>query len=225
MTFKTGESAVSPVVGVMLMLVITIIIAAVVGMSASNFVGNVASSPMTQINYIGSVQGNDFENGFLGEVGLLFENAGGENIVLSNLELTLKENTRGVVNETVITFNDAPSTEISGILTPGEARLSISPSSMKVDYRMKKIGVTLSRGKNPGYQTIEPGDRFIIYADRIIQSTTSKYSLLYMTAVRDGTYSEGFFSIGPGTLYTIKDTLTGNVIASGDLSGKVYDYI
>jgi len=218
MKSKNKESGVSPVVGVMLMLVVTIIIAAVVGMVASNYVGSTEASPMTRINYLGSVQGNDFENGFLGEVGLLFENAGGENIVLTNLELTLQENTRGVVNETTITFNDAPSTAISGILTPGEARLS-------VDYRMKKVGVITRNAKLLAYQTIEPGDRFIIYADRIIQSDTSKYSQLYMAATRDGTYSEGFFEIGPGTVYTIKDTSTGNVIASGDLSGKVYDYI
>lgn len=225
MKSKNNESGVSPVIGVMLMLVVTIIIAAVVGMVAANYVGNTESSPMTTINYLGSVQGNDFENGFLGEVGLLFENAGGDNIVLPNLELTLKENVRGVVNETVITFNDAPSTAISGIKTPGEARLSITPTAKKVDYRMKKIGVTMANGKGLAYQTIEPGDRFIIYADRIIRGSTSKYSQLYMVATRDGTYSEGFFEIGPGTVYIIKDTSTGNVIASGDLSGKVYNYI
>ena len=225
MKSKNKESGVSPVVGVMLMLVVTIIIAAVVGMVASNYVGSTEASPMTRINYLGSVQGNDFENGFLGEVGLLFENAGGENIVLTNLEITLQENTRGVVNETTITFNDAPSTAISGILTPGEARLSTTPSAKKVDYRMKKVGVTMSYGKRLAYQTIEPGDRFIIYADRIIQSDTSKYSQLYMVATRNGTYSEGFSENGPGTVYTLKDTSTGNVIASGDLSGKVYDYI
>ncbi len=78
MKSKNKESGFSPVVGVMLMLVVTIIIAAVVGMVASNYVGSTESSPMTRINYLGSVQGNDFENGFLGEFGLLFENAGGE---------------------------------------------------------------------------------------------------------------------------------------------------
>lgn len=104
------ENAVSPVVGVMLMLVVAIIIAAVVSGFAGNIVSNTEKTPKVQIQYVGVIAGNiSSDLGDLGEVGLVFEHKGGDAISLFDLQIDLKENIRTGGNESTISYNDVPS--------------------------------------------------------------------------------------------------------------------
>ncbi|MDD3069443.1 MAG: type IV pilin N-terminal domain-containing protein [Bacilli bacterium] len=214
------ESAVSPVIGVMLMLVVTILISAVVAGFASNLASETDASPIAQIQYVGVIEGNiPSDTGYLGEVGLVFEHKGGKQISLFDLQLDLKEDIRTGGNETTIAYTDIPSDTCKNHLAPGESRLSSD-----ISYRMKKIGVNANPASQ-GNVLINPGDRFIVYADRII-STLNSYDSVYFIAERGGAvaYSEGEFQLGPKTLFTLTDIKSGSVISSGDLTGQILDY-
>ena len=77
------DDAVSPVVGVMLMLVIVVIIAAVVSGFAGNILSTTEKAPQAQIQYVGVMAGNlSSEEGGIGEIGLVFEHKGGEEFSL-----------------------------------------------------------------------------------------------------------------------------------------------
>jgi len=219
---STEENAVSPVVGVMLMIVITVIIAAVVSGFAGNMVSNTEKTPQAQIQYVGVMAGNLSSSlGDLGEIGLVFEHKGGEEISLFNLQLDLKENIRTGGNEVTVAYNDAPAAIYKNIQKPGESRLSDT-----VKTRMKKIGILSTAVATQGNTLIKPGDRFIIFADRIIAVQGSSYNHIYLIADRGGNaaYSEGEFELSAKTLYSLTDTKSGASISSGDLSGRTLDY-
>lgn len=215
------ENAVSPVVGVMLMLVIVVIIAAVVSGFAGNILSTTEKAPQAQIQYVGVMAGNlSSDEGGLGEVGLVFEHKGGEELSLFNLQLDLKENIRTGGNETTIAYNDAPSATYKNNPVPGESRLSDT-----IETRMKKIGVSSSAVATPGNTLIKPGDRFIVFADRIIAVSGSSYNHVYLIADRGGStaYSEGEFELGPKTQYSLIDTKSGSILSTGDLAGRILD--
>lgn len=214
------DDAVSPIVGVMLLIVITVVIAGVVAMVASGYTSSVEKSPVGVINYLGSVQGNNFDEGYCGEIGLLFEYPGGESFKLSEITFTLSSEAHTLSDEVTFSLWDAP--EMDNHMEPGKAKLLAT----SLDYRFKKIGVTVSNGKKEANQMIVPGDRFIVYVDTIEQVPGGRYNKAIVDVKRDGdTYSYGEFELGSGTKYTFKDTKTGNVIASGNLIGKTYQTI
>lgn len=215
------DSAVSPVVGVMLMIVVTVVIAAVVGIAASGSVGDTEKSPVVNIDYLGSVQGNDFVNGYSGEIGLLFELTGGDKFHFQDITLTLTQNKRGVSEEVTIAMFDDPKATVKNP-EPGFAKLYDSA----LNYRFKKVGVTTANGKLFGNQEVHPGERFIVYVDKIEFCEGASCNKAHVIITRDGVaYSEGVFDLNAGTQYQIKDTKTGNVIASGNLVGKIFTKI
>ena len=84
------EDAVSPVVGVMLMLVVTIIIAAVVSAFGTGMIGDTPSSKPTTVDYIGIASGGtdtQIDDGF---VGLIFEVTAGS-LDLEDLILRIRQ--------------------------------------------------------------------------------------------------------------------------------------
>lgn len=220
---KRKDDAISPVVGVMLMLVVVIIMAAVVSAFASNVASNTESAPIAQIRYVGVIEG-DISNasGYVGEVGLVFEHKGGEEISLHNLQIGFKENIRTGGEEAVISYADSPITSLQGSSVRGESRLNSG-----ITYRMKKIGVTGTAVQitTQGNSIIKPGERFIVYTDRIMMASSSAYDKFYVGADRGGgaLYSEGTFELGPKTSFSLIDLNSGGVIASGDLQGSVLD--
>lgn len=232
---KINEDAVSPVVGVMLMVVVTVVVAAVVAMFASGFTTGTDTAPAAKLTYLGSVQGNNFEDGCTGEIGLLFEHEGGDRVVFTDMEFSLVENKRGLVNEVTFTMYDLNSSDVvsNSEAVPGSAILypnsKISSDADKMTYRFKKIDSTIANGQKVQGQTVETGERFIVYVDEIIQNTASKYNTAVVHINRYGPgeayYSDGEFEIGTGTIWSIKDTKSGKVIASGTLDGKVYERI
>lgn len=214
MVNRGNDDAVSPVIGVMLMVVVTIIIAATVSIFSTGFVSETHTAPQTQVEYVGVLAGQEGE---LGEIGLVFENKGGETLLLSDLELLLKSTMSK--NETSIAYTDAPSSKYFGVSVPGEARLSIDFPS-----RMKKIGVTGS-ATTVANSRVKAGDRFVIHADRYFSKDESKHGWVMYVADRErleGTpYSSDEFEVSSRTAYTLIDKNTGATIASGTLVGSV----
>jgi len=213
------DDAVSPVIGVMLMVVVTIIIAATVSVFSTGFVSETHTAPQTQIEYVGVLTG---PIGGLGEIGLVFENKGGETLLLSDLEFTLKSTLSGG-DEASIAYTDAPSSTYRGTPVPDEARLSSA-----FTYRMKKIGVAdtanAATATNVANSQIKAGDRFVIHADRYFSKDESKYGWVMYVADRGMTgapYSSGEFEVSSKTTYTLVDKNTGTVISSGTLVGSV----
>jgi len=211
---ERNDDAVSPVIGVMLMIVVTIIIAAAVSVFSTAFVSDTDTAPGAQVGYVGVMAG---QSGGLGEIGLVFENKGGDALLLSDVELHLRSTLSGG-DEVSISYTDAPSSTYIGIIEPNEARLSSSLSKT----RMKKIGAGTS---NPVEAArVKAGDRFVIYADRYIDDGTSTYGRIAYVADRDTPgmpYTSGEFEVSSRTTYTLSDTNTGAVISSGTLVGSV----
>jgi len=94
------DSAVSPVVGVMLMLVVTIIIAAVVSGFAGGLVGENKKAPQASIKVspvIEFIQDtnpsnwvSDYPVGFTARNGLLFEHTGGDGFALADIAIQIQ---------------------------------------------------------------------------------------------------------------------------------------
>ena len=144
------ETAVSPVIGILLMLVVTIIIAAVV----SGFAGGLASendkAPQVSLAVKEVIQNisdtntanyaSDYPSGFTAANGLLFEHKGGDSFALSDIVLQLQSGT----TKTTISVSD-----------PLQTTASCLPSSVTAYFM--KVGSS--------DQFIKPGDKFMVYAD------------------------------------------------------------
>ncbi|WP_394357408.1 type IV pilin N-terminal domain-containing protein [Methanofollis aquaemaris] len=208
----------------MLMVVVTIIIAATVSVFSTGFVSDTDAAPGTLVEYVGVLTG---QSGSLGEIGLVFENKGGETLLLSDMNLHLKSTLSGG-DEVSISYTDAPSSKYLDIPVPDEARLLSD-----FTYRMKKIGIVDKDGKatnDASYATtvanskIKAGDRFVIHADRFIEDGKSKYGRVAYVSDRgmEGSpYTSGEFEVSSRTTYTLSDKNTGAVISSGTLVGSV----
>lgn len=144
-----NESAVSPVVGVMLMLVVTIIIAAVVSAFAGGLSGEQSKTPQVTLKASAVIEAiNDtdktdwlptYASGFLAKNGLLFEHTGGDSFALSEIHIQLQS---GDAKYDIDTFDEIPED-------------TCLPESI-ASY-IEEIG------SSDGF--INPGDKFMLYAD------------------------------------------------------------
>jgi len=154
------DSAVSPVVGVMLMLVVTIIIAAVVSGFAGSMASDQSMAPQATLSCTPVIEGiedentttwwpAEYPNGFKANNGLVFEHKGGDSFGLDQIKVQLQ------IGNTY--------TEIS------------LADSLPTDLNCTKSDVTaylMEVGSSDGY--ITPGDKFMLYADNCYISTAGK---------------------------------------------------
>lgn len=190
-----NPEAVSPVVGVMLMLVVTIIIAAVVSAFAGGVAGDQKIAPQVTISaepiFVGLGDTN-IDNG------IEFENRGGDSFMLTDINIQLKS------SSTKYTITPSDELPDDSCLTPG-----ITNGGYFV-----KVG-----GSSVNDMTISPGDKFILYAEGNYDNTGggSIYSGKYLTWSPKGT--DGGFGAQFGTKieYNIIDRETSDVIASGSV--------
>ncbi len=143
------NSAVSPVVGVMLMLVVTIIIAAVVSGFAGGLASDQSRAPQATLicsPVIESIQdedetnwASDYPSGFEADNGLLFEHKGGDAFSLADIDIQVQS----YDTKTKISLAD-------------EYPLTNCTSSAVTAYIMEI-------GSSDGF--IAPGDKFMLYAD------------------------------------------------------------
>ena len=149
------EPAVSPVVGVMLMLVVTIIIAAVVSAFAGGLASEQHKAPQVTIstksviqNIGGTIDPDTYElsysDGYTAKNGILFENTGGDTFSLNDIAIQLQtQDTKYTISST----DQLPDT-------------SILPNGTTNGGYFQKIGNT-----SPSDVMIHPGDQFMLYAD------------------------------------------------------------
>ena len=174
----TRDEAVSPVIGVMLMLVVTIIIAAVVSAFAGGMAGDVQKVPQASVVptefFVGGVQDNNgamFGQGFgqpgqgtgaAADIYVTFEHKGGDSLNLDMVELRLGKLSEPQVSS-LISRALTPQTGPNLVTSQGEAgtigdKSQISGWSAGWDEYLEKYPDRESA-------VITPGDRFVLHAD------------------------------------------------------------
>lgn len=114
MNYRNGEYAVSPVVGVMLMLVVVIIIAAVVSAYAGGMTGGVKKTPQSTVSATSDLQ----------EHLITFEHTGGSPFSLDEIEVVFQTKDQKValttndVGTSCLAFNKTGASD--SMLKPGE---------------------------------------------------------------------------------------------------------
>lgn len=201
------ESAVSPVVGVMLMLVVTIIIAAVVSGFAGGLASGTSKAPQATLSCsaaIDDIQDTDktdweptYPVNFTAKNGLLFEHKGGDAFALSDISIQLQS---GDAKYTLSTYDEIQTTE--GTCLPDPANMS---------YIMEI-------GDSDGF--ITPGDKFMLYADncRIDDVPASGYNNDAQISWKpEGAAGGKAAYLNTKMEYKVIDKASGKVIQSGSV--------
>ncbi len=159
---QMNHEAVSPVVGVMLMLVVTIIIAAVVSAFAGGLNSGSSKAPQATLGVTPVIAGiqdtdktnyvPDYPTTFEAENGLLFEHKGGDSFALNDVYVQLQSQDAKIT----IGLNNAINRTATTCL----------PTDVKA-YLMEV-------GDSNGY--IDPGDKFMLYADNCYDSSDAGYA-------------------------------------------------
>lgn len=161
------DAAVSPVVGVMLMLVVTIIIAAVVSAFAGGMASEQHNTPQVSLNVKSSIQNIQgtidpvsphtltYPDGFTAANGLQFENTGGDMFSLNDIAIQIQTG----------------DTKMTLLPTDTLSDKSIIPAGISNGGYFQKIGNTSVSDK-----MIAPGDKFMLYADGCAKEVTYVWS-------------------------------------------------
>lgn len=201
------ESAVSPVIGILLMLVVTLIIAAVVSGFAGGFVKDEKKTPQASFNVqanVNSVQGTSnyplptytYPSGYIEDKNYIeFEHKGGDTLMLNDLQVQFQyeDNTITLGTDTVANR----STDVS---------CRSNPSTAKYFNQV---------GKSDG--VIGAGDKFRIITDGNYISpvdSTSKY-IFFRPDQNQGKMGGAAININKQETYKIIDRKTGKIISSG----------
>jgi archaeal type IV pilus assembly protein PilA len=205
------QDAVSPVVGVMLMLVVTIIIAAVVSAFAGGMGTDQHKTPQVTLNVKSDIQtiggtidpdtyDLTYPAGFTADNGLLFENTGGDTFSLSDIEIQLQ------TEDSKYTIKPTDTLPNTSILTPGISN----------GRYFQKIGNTSVSDK-----MIAPGDKFMLYADGCAEGVTYTWDNSYYGPKISWTPNEashGFsLYLNKKAQYAVFDKVSNRVMAKGEL--------
>ena len=208
---RDSDSAVSPVVGVMLMLVVTIIIAAVVSAFAGGLGTDQHKTPQVTISaksMIQSIEGTidpdtyalTYPANYSAANGILFENTGGDAFSLNDIEIQLQtEDTKYTIRPT----DTLPDT-------------NILPVGISGGRYFQKLGNT-----SVSDRMIAPGDKFMLYADGNAKAVTYTYDHSYYgpkLSWRPNEASGGFgLYLNKKFQYAIFDKASSRVMAKGEL--------
>ncbi|MCK9580061.1 MAG: type IV pilin N-terminal domain-containing protein [Methanoregula sp.] len=208
---QNNDAGVSPVVGVMLMLVVTIIIAAVVSAFAGGMGSEQHKTPQVTMNVesvIQDIQGTidpdtyalTYPDGYAAANGLLFENTGGDTFSLNDIEIQVQ------YQDTKMTLRTDDKLPTKNIL----------PTGISNGGYFQKIG-----NSSLSDRMIAPGDKFMLYADGCAQGVTYTYDHSYYgPKISWRPYdSKGGFSIylNSKIRYQIIDKVTSRAITTGEL--------
>ncbi|MDE2518365.1 MAG: type IV pilin N-terminal domain-containing protein [Methanocorpusculum sp.] len=225
---KNKDTAVSPVIGVMLMLVITIIIAAVVSFSATGFLGSASTSGgSADLKFVGFYTGGyTLGEGYpntatIGEGGMVFEVTGNTPLDVTNLRLSGSGSVGGggsfaVSYNTPVALDWISPTE-GGTASPSKLRSRLTQPTSSIDHRIVKFGEGWRNEEK--YNTIvQPGERFVVLAEYILGNPSS-YTIGFAARNTDGsTAISGAISSDGNSLITLMDMKTGKVYYSGALT-------
>ncbi|QXO95748.1 type IV pilin N-terminal domain-containing protein [Methanospirillum purgamenti] len=193
------NEAVSPVIGVLLMLVVTIIIAAVVSAFAGGLSSEQSKAPQVSftvkpeiVNISDTNTGNynpDHDSGYTAANGILFEHKGGDSISLNEIAIHLED--KGV--SMIVTGSDKLSTTYN-----------VLPSDITDGGYFAKVGNDVSD------KIIEPGDKFMMYADDNYISQGTKYLIWEFPTGR------GYAPVNDKIKYTVIDRRSNKAICNGE---------
>jgi Protein of unknown function (DUF1628). len=226
------NSAVSPVVGVMLMLVVTIIIAAVVSAFAGGLGGSQTKTPQATIVadefHVGGTY--DLTNQTLGfskaanqhvpaprtpssgatDVYILFEHKGGDPINLANIELKVSSLQKPAEKSTISNLNTPLTNDNASVL--GDDATGIGDKSLIAGFS-KDWSKYMERYPDHG-TIIQPGGKFVVHAD-YVANYKGTVSVNWLKS--DGTYPF-FVNSGDVLTYQIMDKPSGKMITSGQIA-------
>lgn len=206
------DSAVSPVVGVMLMLVVTIIIAAVVSAFAGGLANEQHKAPQVTISAKGvieSIEGTispdypytlTYPSGYTAKNGIRFENTGGDTFSLNDIAVQIQSQD---TTYTITSTDELPDT-------------SILPAGTTNGGYYQKIGNTSTSDV-----MIHPGDQFMLYADgnaKGVQYTgyDTYYGPKLSWTPKDASNGISIY-LDTKVQYAIIDRVSNKVITKGEL--------
>ena len=208
-----NEEAVSPVVGVMLMLVVTIIIAAIVAGFSGGVVGSEKSAPQSSfvVGYNAQITDTDKTNAQADSPktnnGLTFRLVSGDTVSLDNIMIELQSGADSIKFTT-------------------DTVLNTSAGAVEENNKVKII----KSGENPTYFAVLPnmdeviaiGDSFMLLADGSYDSTLATDPSIakgrFLTWSPEG--SSGVFKVKQNVAfdYAIYDTVSNKIIQSGTIT-------
>jgi len=240
--YRDQDSAVSPVVGVMLMLVVTIIIAAVVSAFAGGLSGSQTKTPQATIVadefHVGGTYDltNQPNGGFdkymnganqsaglpvplepasgANDVYIIFEHKGGDPINLANIEMKLSSLQNAAAEGSTVSNANVPLS-----VTRAESITSYDSLTPGLGNKSSIAGFSKDWSKYleryPDHGTIiQPGNKFVLHADYVAKyAGTVSVSWLK----DDGVYP---FTVNAGDVltYQIIDKASGRQITSGQIA-------
>jgi len=226
--FNNCDSAVSPVVGVMLMLVVTIIIAAVVSAFAGGLGGSQTKTPQATIvadefhvggTYDLTNQSAGFGKGVPAprapnsgatDVYIIFEHKGGDPINLANIEMKFSSLQKPAEKSTVSNAN-TPLTNDNASALGGDAT-GLGDKSLISGFS-KDWSKYMERYPDHG-TIIQAGGKFVVHAD-YVANYKGIVSVNWLRS--DGTYPF-FVNSGDVLTYQIIDKPTGKMITAGQIA-------
>jgi len=198
---RMTSDAVSPVVGVMLMLVVTIIIAAVVSAFAGGLGGSQEKTPQATLEANVMIQGIEdtdtetwgpnYPAGFTAKNGIEFEHKGGDAFSLKDINIQLES--QDGISMIVTAADELPSS-------------TCLPEGITDGGYLWKIGNTTISDK-----IVAPGDKFMFYADNCYIGSGGGTEYLLWTF--DSGY--GYGPLNELYRYSVIDKNTGGTITSG----------
>jgi hypothetical protein len=206
---RLNNEAVSPVVGVMLMLVVTIIIAAVVSAFAGGLADDDAKARQAALEATpvivaiedtdGGTFGGQYPVGFEAANGIMFENKGGDAFSLNDIAIELEN---AGVTMIVTAADELPST--------GDCL----PTGTTDGGYFAKVGTDDTSDK-----TIAPGDKFMFYADNCYITDEDMYGNpippeYYLLWTFDTGY--GYGSVNDFYKWSVIDQRSSKTICSGE---------
>lgn len=207
-----SEEAVSPVIGVMLMLVVTIIIAAVVSAFAGGLTGDQQKTPQVSLAAKGVVQGiedinpgnwnPDYPEGWTVANGIEFEHMGGDVFSLNDINIQLES------KGTKYTLRPGDMINLANTCLPN----GITDATGGKYFQ--KIG-----SATPSDVTIAPGDKFMLYADGCYDSSKAGWDPKGKFLSWKPLDTSGGFGAQLGTKigYMVIDRASNRVITTGEV--------
>jgi len=177
---KNGEDGVSPVIGVMLMLVVTIIIAAVVSGFAGGLIGGQQKSPTLSMDVKVSNTGNYIGSGFSANVlGVSQPINSADTKIVTTWTTTMKNNASADLSTTQAAIPNGASVTGGNISLPNTANINLNPGMgaglVTTAVAPFAIGTGISN-TNPtnsfkdtynaswfGHYTLQPGVNLFVY--------------------------------------------------------------
>lgn len=215
------ENAVSPVIGVLLMLVVTIIIAAVVSGFAGGLSSNQQKTPQASIIAnsftINGARDTDSSgtygqgipvpnnDGTAADIYITFEHKGGDSFNLANVEIKVssmqKPNEKSTVSNAQTPLTTPPG---SGSIGDKSLITGFSQSWSKYIERLPDHGTIL-----------KAGDTFILHAD---YATRNSAGVKTVNWLYEGGKYPFFINEGDVLMYEVIDKPTGKTISSGQIN-------